>query len=135
MTPSVLQAEAEALLLGARIANILQVRQVAFLTDNVALAKSAISSSLIQPQVPWEIRQQLALFKNISHSFSQAVYHIKRDLNKEAHRCAHQATKQAFSSPTLSCSNSSHRNIPCPIISRLLYLASQGYVINNVKCL
>jgi hypothetical protein len=135
MTPSVLQAEAEALLFAAKIANILQIGHVAFLTDNIALAKAAKSSCLVQSQVPWEIRQQRAHFKSITKSFSHAVYHIKRDLNKEAHECAHQATKQAPFSPTLRCSNSSHRNSPCPIISRLLSLSLHGFVIHNVTCL
>ena len=135
LTPSVLQAEAEALLLAGKIANLLQVRHVVFLTDNSTLAKAAATSMLNSPQVPWEIREHIAQFQSISQILSKEVHHIRRDLNKDAHRCAHQARAQYSSLPIFSCSNSSHRNVPCPIASAIMSLISQGYVITDVTCL
>lgn len=68
--------------------NLLKIKQVAFLMDNVTPARAAATSSLAQPQVPWEIRQQLAQYRNISQSSYHTVYHIRRDLNAEAHKRA-----------------------------------------------
>jgi hypothetical protein len=54
MTPSVLQAEAEALLLAARIASTFQLQDITFLKDNSTLAKAAAVRSVSHSQVPWE---------------------------------------------------------------------------------
>uniref|UniRef100_A0ACD5W9B0 Uncharacterized protein n=1 Tax=Avena sativa TaxID=4498 RepID=A0ACD5W9B0_AVESA len=133
--PSVLQAEAEALVLAAKIVNSIQVKHVAFLTNNRTLAKATGAPTLNQAQVPWEIRQQVAQFKKFTQWFSQVVHHIQRELHKEAHSCAHKASRHSSFTPTLSCSNYSHRNTPCPLISAILSLTSPGCVINDVTCL
>jgi ribonuclease HI len=73
-TPSVIQAEAEALVLAAKVAKLLHVNHVSILTDNITVVRAATTSLLAHPQVPWEIRQQIAKYKVVSQSFFQ-VYH------------------------------------------------------------
>ena len=62
LTPSPLQAEAWALLLAAKVAAVLQLHQVTFLTDNLALARAAASSAS-DPQALWEIRNLVSNFQ------------------------------------------------------------------------
>ena len=59
VTPTVLQAEAAALNLAGKVASLLQIQQVTFLTDSLTLAKAVVASSLQNLQVPWEIRVQI----------------------------------------------------------------------------
>lgn len=134
-TPSVIQAEAAALLLATEIAALLHLQKVTFLTDSSSLAKAAASTSASAPQVHWEIRRHIADYLQLSKSLDAAVFHIKRSLNGVAHNCAHQAIRQTLSHPIFSCSSSTHRNRPCPIISLLQSLQVQGYVIHAVQCL
>jgi predicted SPOUT superfamily RNA methylase MTH1 len=86
MTPSVLQAKAEALLLAARIASTFQLQDITFLTDNSTLSKAR---SVSHSQVPWEIRNHIAGYINLTQSLGASVYHIKRDLNGVVHDSAH----------------------------------------------
>jgi hypothetical protein len=63
MAPSILQAEAEALLVAARIALALQLQGHTFLTDNSTLVSSAATQSTSLEQVPgrsegsWQITE------------------------------------------------------------------------------
>jgi hypothetical protein len=52
-----------ALLLVARVENLLQLRHATFLMDNLSLARTAATKSATDPQVLREIRQQIAQFK------------------------------------------------------------------------
>jgi hypothetical protein len=91
LSPSVIQAEAEAFLLAAKIANRLHIQQPVFLTDNSILAKAAAAPAISDSQVPWEIRRHLAQYKLLSASCNASVYHVNRGLNGVAHNCSHQA--------------------------------------------
>jgi hypothetical protein len=88
--PSTLQAEACALLLGAKVAVLLKLQQVTFLTDNLSLAKAAATSTTSDPQVLWEIQHLIAEYKEASRALSPKIYHISRDLNEAVHSCAQQ---------------------------------------------
>jgi hypothetical protein len=134
-TPSVLQAEAEAFLLAARIASILRLKQPTFLTDCSTLAKAAVAPSVSHPQIPWEIRRYIVNYFNLTQSLGAAVYHIKRDINGVAHNCAHQAIRQNVSEPIFSCSNSAHKNISCPLLSAVKQMQSHDIVIHAVNCI
>jgi hypothetical protein len=135
VTLSVLQAEAAAMILGAKVVSLLKIQHVTFLSDNLTLTRAAMASSPVSQHVPWEIRLQVSEFSRITEAIPHAVYHVKRDINGVAHNCAHQAIRQALSSPIFSCSNSSHRNSLCPVSSIFQSLCSQGYVIHAVHCL
>jgi hypothetical protein len=78
--PSVIQAEAQALLLAARIAAGLKLQQQTFLTDNITLAQAATAGPDCLQEVPWEIRRYIADYIQISSFSSTSAYHIKRDL-------------------------------------------------------
>jgi hypothetical protein len=132
---SVLQAEAEALSFAVRVASKLQLQHQTFLTDNITLARAAASSSATHPQVPWEIRRHIADYMQFAKTATSKVYHIKRDLNGVAHNCAHQALRQSLSQPIFSCSNSAHRDLPCPIHTAVQQLQSHNAVIHAVYCL
>jgi hypothetical protein len=135
LSPSVIQAEAEAFLLAAKIANRLHIQQPVFLTDNSILAKAAAAPAISDSQVPWEIRRHLAQYKLLSASCNASVYHVKRDLNGVAHNCSHQALRQDQSRPIYSCSNSAHRNISCPLLAAVQQMNSQELVVHAVNCL
>jgi hypothetical protein len=62
----------------------------------VQLASAAILYGIraSDPHIPWEIREQIAIFKNTTRNIEQEVYHIKRDFNNIAHNCAQQAIRQ-----------------------------------------
>jgi predicted phage-related endonuclease len=40
---------------------------------------------------PWEIREQIAIFKESNRNIEEQVYHIKREVNGVAHNYAQQA--------------------------------------------
>jgi hypothetical protein len=132
--PSVIQAEAEALLLAARIASILQLQEATLLTDNATLARAAAAPSASHSHVPWEIRRHIADYNSLVQSSNTAVYRIKREINGVSHNCAHQAIRQNVYTPIFSCSNSAHRNISCPLFSAVQQMQSQVHVIHAVNC-
>jgi hypothetical protein len=133
-TPSPLHAEASALNLAAGIANHLQISQISFLIDNLTLARAAASKRSSDPHIPWEIREQIAIFRNNTRNIEQ-VHHIKREFNIVAHNCAQHAIRQGQSRHILSCSNSSHQISRCPVILAFQNLSIQGFVLQVVRCL
>jgi hypothetical protein len=131
-TETVLQAEAEALLLAVMIAARLNFQCPTFLTDNSTLASAAAMALSNLKEVPWEIRWHLAQFSKLS---DPQVFHISRELNGVAHNCAHQALRQSLSQPIYSCSCSSHRNQNCPIIFAVQQIKFTDVVLHAVNCL
>uniref|UniRef100_A0ACD5ZE21 Uncharacterized protein n=1 Tax=Avena sativa TaxID=4498 RepID=A0ACD5ZE21_AVESA len=134
LAPSALQAEATGLLLAAKIANLLQIQHVTFLTDNMSVARAAATIKPTDQQVPWEIRQHIAQYKHVSKKLNPNIYHIKRNINGVAHNCAHQAIRRSQAGPIFSCSNSAHVNGACPIALALQNLFLQGIVLHAVNC-
>jgi hypothetical protein len=133
--PSPLHAEALALLLAATIADRLQASQVTFLTDNLILSRATAVVKTTDPRVPWEIREQIANYKQVSRGLQTQVYHIKRNINGVTHNCAHQAIRQSQSLPIFSCSSSAHRQGNCPIALALQNFYLQGIVMHAVNCI
>jgi hypothetical protein len=131
---SPLHAESLALLLASNTANLLQLRQATFLTDNLTLAKAAAATKTADPQVPWEIRNYIAQHKKITRGLRQQIYHISRELNGAAHNCAHQAIRHLQSEPTFRCSNSAHVHGYCPTLLAMKNLEIQGIVLHVVNC-
>jgi ribonuclease HI len=134
LATSPLQAEAWALLLAAKLATALQLHQVSFLTDNLALARAAAASSATDPQSLWKIRSLVSSFKQVSQELQPMIYHITRDLNGVAHNCAQQAIRSSPSGPIFSCISPAHRNMLCPIALALQNSILQGFVLNVVAC-
>jgi ribonuclease HI len=134
-TTSVLQAESEALLVAARIASALNLRHLSFLTDNSTLASAAASQETTIQHIPWEIRRHIADYRSLTASSDVAIYHISRNLNEVAHKCAHQALRHYMSKPILSCTSSAHRYENCPFLSAVSQIQSTGLVLIAVNCL
>jgi hypothetical protein len=59
---------------------------------------------------------------------------LKRDFNKAAHRCAHQAIRHPQSRLTFRCLNSAHQNSRCPVLNSLQKNSPQGIVLQIVNC-
>jgi hypothetical protein len=91
----------------------LQLQHVAFLMDNLSIARTTSTKSARDPQVLREIRQQIVQFKHASPELTPKVHHIARDLNGVAHNCVQQPIRQTQSEPNSSCTNSAHANGKC----------------------
>jgi ribonuclease HI len=131
---SPLQAEALALVFAANLAHSLQLHGVQFLTDNLTLAKAATTDSLVDQMVPWQIRNAINSFRQVSTYLRAAIYHINRKLNKEADDCAHKALQTTVSEPIVRCICSAHSNKPCPIFTSLQSLNMTCYILHSVIC-
>ena len=81
---SVLQAEAFGLILAAKLADILQLQQVTFFTDNATLAKTAANHNVLDAPGHWEIRPQLGTVFNGRSFNRERIYHISGNLNFKA---------------------------------------------------
>jgi hypothetical protein len=130
VTTSVLQAEAKALLLAARLADLLRIHRPTFPTDNLSLAKIATSKTINHALLHWDSRHILADFFNTTSRLHAQVFHIRRDLNGVAHNCAHQVLRQDLRQPIFSCVCSAHAT--CPAISILQNSVRQDFVIHVV---
>ena len=128
------QAEAKALLLAAKLAKILQVDRPTFLTDNQVLAKTAAARKIDHPLLHWNTRACLAEFFRHTANSSIQVYHISRNLNGEAHKCANQVTRMNLDQPYFKCTNSTHSLGPCPLLSTLQNVQFQDFVIRIALC-
>jgi hypothetical protein len=103
--------------------------------DNLTVARAAASKRSSDPHIPWEIREQIAIFRNNTRDIEEQVHHIKREFNIVAHSCAQQAIRHGHSRPILTCSNSAHQISRCPVILAFQNLSIQGFVLQVVKCL
>lgn len=131
---SVLQAEADAMLLGTKLAELLNINEPTLLTDNQILAKAMASKRLDNPHLHWNARQTFAQILNSTSRTNAQVFHIKRDSNGVAHNCAHQVLRQSLGQPIYSCVCSAHSSPSCHVISILQHVSWQDYVIHAVLC-
>jgi hypothetical protein len=131
---SVFQAEARALLLAATIARILDIRGPTFLTDNQVLAKIAASRKLDHHLLEWNARNSLANFFDVTSNTTPQVFHISRNLNGVAHKCAAQVLRRSLNTPIYACSSSTHSQETCPVVSILKNVNLQDFVLNTAWC-
>jgi hypothetical protein len=131
---SVFQAEARALLLAATIARILDIRGPTFLTDNQVLAKIAASRKLDHQLLEWNARNSLANFFDVTSNTTPQVFHISRNLNGVAHKCAAQVLRRSLNTPIYACSSSTHSQETCPVVSILKNVNLQDFVLNTAWC-
>jgi hypothetical protein len=132
---SPIQAEAHALTLAGRLAAGLHLREPTFFSDCANLVKAAAAQGASNPAMLWEIRRQAIEFQEDTKSLQPRIFHVRREINRVAHNCAHQAKRSMRSEPTRSCRNSAHSNSSCPVLAACLMLESQGVVIIYVQCL
>ena len=131
---TVFQAEAKALSLAAKIPKMLQVDTPTFLTDNQVPAKTAASRKIDHPLLHWNARNHLAQFFRDTTGCSPQVFHISRELNQEAHKCASQVFRPSLNRPIFQCTNSTHPTGACPVLSTLQDVHLQDFVFLAAIC-
>lgn len=131
---STFQAEARALLLAAKITQILHISTPTFLTDNQVLAKTAAGRKLDHSLLHWSARSHLADYIQATTNSSPQVFHISREINKVAHNCATQVLRRSLNQPIFRCSSSAHSRDDCPILSILQHVHLQDFVILAAWC-
>ena len=135
LVPSALSAEAQALLLAAKLAHALELSSPTFFTDCLSLARAAAASSSTADAMLWEIRKQVAEFGNYSKQLHASIFHIYREINRIAHKCAQQARRSTRSEPIFRCLSSAHTSDTCPTIAAVSNLQLSGIVLNVIYCL
>ncbi|CAM0910858.1 unnamed protein product [Alopecurus aequalis] len=85
---SALQAEAEGLLLAAKVIHYLGIKEAEVYTDNSILARALEAKSSSDSVVPWSIRHYIADIASLLTSATSVLQHVPRDLNILAHSCA-----------------------------------------------
>jgi hypothetical protein len=131
---SVIQAEAQALVLAGHIAASCMLRSPVFFTDNLSLARTAASPGGCSQASCWEIRRHAIEFQNSTEPLSASIYHVRRNINVGAHYCAKKA-RSASTRPIRSCGNPAHSANACPVLVAIDRLHLPEYVIHSVKCL
>jgi hypothetical protein len=132
---SVIQAEAQALLLAGHIAASLLLSSPVFFTDNLNLARTATAPGASSQASCWEIRRHAIEFQNNTDLLAPRIFDIRRNLNVGAHYCAKQAKTQASSRPIRSYWNLTHRSNACPVLVAIDRLHLSEFVIQSVRCL
>ncbi|XBJ09437.1 hypothetical protein VPH35_014519 [Triticum aestivum] len=80
-------------MLASKIAELLQLQQVTFLTDNATLATTLAANSLIHTPGHWTIRPQLAYITTSPAFDATRIYHVNMSYNFRAHHQARLAFK------------------------------------------
>jgi hypothetical protein len=132
---SVIQAEAQALVLAGHIASSMMFRSPVFFSDNLNLARMVAAPRANSQASCWEIRRHAIEFQNTTELLSARIFHVKTNINVGAHYCAKQAKSSALAWPIRSCGNSAHRTHACPMLVAIDRLHLPEYVIHSVKCL
>lgn len=131
---SVLQAEAFGLLLAAKLADLMQLQEVTFFTDNATLAKAAADHNLLDAPGHWEIRPQLANVFNSSSFNCDRIYHISRSFNFKADHHARLALRIQNRAFCFRCLASSEANVACSFRDVLSDQSVAMCTLLSVKC-
>jgi hypothetical protein len=132
---SVIQAEAQALLLAGHIVSSMMLSSPVFFTDNLNLARTAAAPGASSQASYWEIRRHAIEFQNTTALLAPRIFHVQRNLNVGAHYCAKQAKTQVSSRPIRSCGNLTHRSNACPVLVAIDRLHLPEFVIQSIRCL
>ena len=132
---SPLQAEAFALLLAVKVADILDIQDPFFLTDSLVLVSAARATSIFKAAGHWQNRPILAEIQASASFHRTNIHHISRNSNEKAHRQAKLA-RRIQSKPLLHrclCTPSLQVN-QCPIKDTFDVSSVQPFTLHSVKC-
>jgi hypothetical protein len=130
----VLQAEASALLLAIRIAELLQIHEPHMLTDNSTLATAAAAGDIMESPGHWEIRPLLASITSSGVFNVQKIFHINRGLNFKAHHQAKLARRLQDRPCSVKCLTVSQDSGQCPMSLAFSADVIGSFYISFVKC-
>ena len=130
-----LQAEANALLMGAKLARALNLQRANLITDNEVLAKSARTASAGHSPGHWSLRPFLAEFADVTQGITCSIIKISRQNNKVADRLAKMARQASIPSPCLFSCNALSHNLHCPVRHALANFQWGSFAPISVTCL
>jgi hypothetical protein len=125
---SVIQAEAQALVLAGHIASSMMLCSPVFFSDNLNLARTAAAPGANSQASCWEIRRHAIEFQNSTEHLSARIFHVRRNINVGTHYCAKQAKSSAIARPICSCGNSAHRTNACPVLVAILIISNEEVI-------
>jgi hypothetical protein len=100
---SPLQAEMFGFLLATKLANILQLQEPRFYTDNSVLASAAAATNIVPAPGHWMIRPLIVDIQSSDSFQANRISHLPRSSNVTAHHQARFATRLQNRSVTLRC--------------------------------
>jgi len=130
-----LQAEANALLMGAKLARALNLQRANLITDNEVLAKSARTASAGHSPGHWSLRPFLAEFADVTQGITCSIIKISRQNNKVADRLAKMARQASIPSPCLFSCNALSHNLHCPVRHALVNFQWGSFAPISLTCL
>ena len=130
-----LQAEANALLLGAKLARALNLQRANLITDNEVLAKTARTASLRHSPGHWSLRPVLAEFADVTQGITSSILKISRQNNKVADKLAKMARQASIPISCLFSCNALSHNLHCPVRDALANLQWGNFTLISVTCL
>lgn len=114
-----LQAEAFALHLAVKVAEVLNIQEPKFYTDNSTLVQATKAESIFDAGTPWIIRPTIANIRASQVFRSQNIEHISRCYNIKAHHQARLASRiQAGCTSLYRCLSTADTQCPCLQITR-----------------
>ena len=128
---SPLQAETFGLLLATKLAEILQLQDPRFYTDNSVLASASAASDIIATSSHWMIRPLIAAIQSSSSFQSDRINHVPRSFNVKAHQAC-LATKIQNTSLAFRCLCSNTGQ--CPVRDILSVASMNPFMLLSIKC-
>ena len=126
------QAETFGLLLATKLAEILQLQEPRFYTDNSVLASASAASDIIATSSHWMIRPLIAAIQSSNSFQSDRINHLPRSFNVKDHHQACLATKIQNTSLAFRCLCSNTGQ--CPVRDIFSVASMNPFMLLSVKC-
>ena len=130
---SALQAETQAMEVAVQMANILEIQESNFCTDNFTLVQALNVHDLEKHPGHWTIRPNLQRILLIAQNMQAKFVKIKREENEIAHRHAQEAFRSHKVGACLYKCNK-HSSDECPVIAVISKQNVQYCTLQSVLC-